>query len=107
MEYVTKQITIEAFQYKGYLFDKESNYTVPKWFVRALVDGMANYVVKGEAASDLFILEEDGHKDGSLYITTSRGIEKVRVGDYVIREMDGKFHSCNPDMFDEKYEKRA
>lgn len=40
-----------------------------------------------------------------ISIPTLDGIIRLDVGDYVIKEIDGEYYSCTPDIFEMTYEK--
>jgi uncharacterized protein YeeX (DUF496 family) len=48
---------------------------------------------------DIFKVEKDG-----LIINTLEGDMKARVGDYIIRGVQGEYYPCKPDIFKKTYE---
>ena len=40
-----------------------------------------------------------------LYIKTLEGVMEAKVGDYVIKGVNGEFYPCKPDIFEKTYEK--
>ena len=42
--------------------------------------------------------------DNNLYIETLEGNMNVSVGDYIIKDIQGEFYPCKPDIFKETYE---
>ena len=55
------------------------------------------------------VLEFVGNKhyisfDGDLYLITFQGKMKARIGDYIIKCLQGDFYSCEPDVFAERFE---
>ena len=40
-----------------------------------------------------------------LYIKTLEGVMEAKVGDYVIKGINGEFYPCKPDIFEKTYEK--
>ena len=40
-----------------------------------------------------------------LYIKTLEGVMEAKVGDYVIKGVNGEFYPCKPDIFGKTYEK--
>ena len=40
-----------------------------------------------------------------LKIETLEGIMKASVGDYIIKEVNGEFYPCKPDIFEKTYER--
>ena len=40
-----------------------------------------------------------------LIIETSKGIKKVAIGDYIIKDINGELNTCKPDIFQKTYEK--
>ena len=39
-----------------------------------------------------------------LIIETSKGIKKVAIGDYIIKDINGELNTCKPDIFQKTYE---
>lgn len=54
------------------------------------------------------ILEREALVDGkwqkSFYINTLEGTMTARVGDYIIKGVNGEFYPCKPDIFGKTYE---
>lgn len=48
--------------------------------------------------------EEAAIKTGCLYISTLEGDMKAMPGDYIIKEVNGEFYPCKPDIFAKTYE---
>ena len=40
-----------------------------------------------------------------LYIKTLEGVMETKVGDYVIKGVNGEFYPCKPDIFEKTYER--
>ena len=40
-----------------------------------------------------------------LYIKTLEGVMEGKVGDYVIKGINGEFYPCKPDIFEKTYDK--
>lgn len=90
-KYRIKPSNVEAFKYDGDLMNSKGNYYVPDWAVEAFKKGIIYYnsLIPGEPPCELFI--------GSS--------EYVSIGDYVVQDSDGEIYSCEPDAFEEAYEK--
>lgn len=86
MKYVKKPIVIEAFKWGGNLLIGEQ----PAWIFEAL------------AAKHAFV--ESTREDSPLLIVTLEGAMKARIGDWVIRGVNGELYPCKPDIFDKTYE---
>ena len=43
-------------------------------------------------------------EDGQFKITTLEGVHTARVGDWIIRGVNGEFYPCKPDIFAATYE---
>jgi hypothetical protein len=44
------------------------------------------------------------HTTGHVDIKTLAGVMRARIGDYVIKDVDGTFSRCHPDIFEATYE---
>lgn len=42
---------------------------------------------------------------GSLIIKTLEGDMKANIGDYIIKEINGEYYPCKPDIFEKTYER--
>lgn len=87
MKYRKKPVVIEAFQFDGDFNDRNGNYYVPEWAIKAL-------------KREYFAFEDSG----DLYIYTLEGAMKVSPGDYIIKGVQGEFYPCKPDIFHATYE---
>lgn len=58
----------------------------------------------GECAHvyELAVLEKK--LKASLEIETPEGLMSVRIGDYIIKVVNGEFYPCSPDIFEKMYE---
>lgn len=43
-------------------------------------------------------------QSGSLRITTLEGDMECRIGDWIIKGINGEFYPCKPDIFEKTYE---
>lgn len=77
MKYRKKPVVIEAVQWAGNNLTEISN----------------------------FINAHFGHTDDILFITTLEGVHQARLGDYIIKGVQGEFYPCKPDIFEQTYEK--
>ncbi len=92
-KYRKKPVVIEAFRYDGDLKDRNGNWYVPDWAVKAYEKGAMYY---GSESCDVPPCE--------LFIETLEGIHHVSVGDYVIQGVNGELYPCKPDIFEKTYE---
>lgn len=92
-KYRKKPVEIEAFQYDGDLKDKEGNYYVPEWAVKAFEKGVM-----------YFRTFEFDEPPCELFIDTLEGTHHVSVGDYIIKGIKGELYACKPDIFHQTYE---
>ena len=90
MKYRKKPVVIEAFEYDGDLQYNSGIWYVPDWAVKAFNDGILFY---GEDTP------------WNLYVGTLEGNMLVRVGDFIIRGINGELYPCKPDIFEKTYEK--
>lgn len=44
-----------------------------------------------------------GDGEPKIYIVTFGGCLQVRVGDYIIKGVQGEFHLCKPNIFEQTY----
>lgn len=94
MKYIKKSIIIEAFQYDGDLKGSNGEYYVPDWAVKAFENNILYYdsFFPCSPPCDLFIKDLD---DAMSRI--------VKVGDYIIKDIDGFLYSYKPDIFEKMY----
>ncbi|MDO4694980.1 MAG: hypothetical protein Q4A62_10630 [Eikenella sp.] len=50
------------------------------------------------------IIMADCKRDGGLMIPTPEGKMLARVGDWIIKGVQGEFYPCKPDIFEATYE---
>lgn len=79
-KYIKKPVEVEAVQFDG---TDES----VEWLLPQLKSG------------------EIGRACNKLYIKTLEGVMEAKVGDYVIKGVNGEFYPCKPDIFEKTYEK--
>ena len=48
---------------------------------------------------------EIGRGCNKLYIKTLEGVMEAKIGDYVIKGINGEFYPCKPAIFEKTYEK--
>ena len=75
MKYCKKPVVIEAIQWDGYNLEELQNF----------VGSALTY-------------------DEKLIIHTLEGDHEAKVGDYIIKGIQGEFYPCKPDIFAETYE---
>jgi hypothetical protein len=79
MKFRKKPVEIEAYcPYNG---------KMPEWFEKALCDGKIRERVSG-----------------GFDIDTLEGVMYARVGDFIIKGVNGEFYPCKPDIFEKTYE---
>ena len=79
-KYIKKPVEVEAVQFDG---TDES----VEWLLPQLKSG------------------EISRACNKLYIKTLEGVMEAKVGDYVIKGVNGEFYPCKPDIFEKTYEK--
>ena len=85
-KYRKKPVVIEAFQYDGDFMNKDGNYYIPEWGVKANLEGVLYF------------------EDGELFVNTLEGKHHASVGDYIIKGVKGELYPCKPDIFEKTYE---
>lgn len=87
-KYIRKPIIIDAFQYDGDLMNGKGVYYVPEWAVHAYNKGKMRYdsFTSDAPPTELFI-----------------GADHVKVGDFVIRGVDGEIYPCKQELFKKEY----
>lgn len=93
-KYRKKPVEIEAFQYDGDLKGSDGKYYVPEWAIEAFENG----TLMNMSFSPL-------HPPCDLYIRTLEGHKRARVGDYIIKGVNGELYPCKQDIFEKTYEK--
>ena len=82
MRYRKKPVEVEAF-----CLTEESERTAPEWFERAVLN-------------ETVWIDRNG-----CTIKTLEGKMHAKVGDYIIRGVNGELYPCKPDIFKKTYEK--
>lgn len=82
-KYRKKPVVVEAFQLplSGVLADIAHD--LPKWFIRALLDGKITQAPRAPG----------------IVITTFEGDMRGVAGDWIIRGIKGELYPCKPDIF--------
>lgn len=93
MKYRKKPVIIEAFEFDGDLQDRDGDFYVPEWAIKAFDNG------------DLFFGAFEDSPPCELFISTLEGRLHVSVGDYIIQGIKGEIYPCKPDIFEATYEK--
>lgn len=93
-KYRKKPVEIEAFQYAGHLRDSSGRLCVPEWAIEAFENGTL-----------MFMSLSPLHPPCDLYVRTLEGDMHARVGDYIIKGVNGELYPCKPDIFEKTYEK--
>ena len=92
-KYRKKPVEIEAFQYDGDLKGSDGKYCVPEWAVEAFENGKL-----------MFMSLSPLHPPCDLYVRTLEGDMHAKVGDYIIKGVNGELYPCKPDIFEKTYE---
>ena len=92
-KYRKKPVEIEAFQYDGDLKGSDGKYCVPEWAVEAFENGKL-----------MFMSLSPLHLPCDLYVRTLEGDMHAKVGDYIIKGVNGELYPCKPDIFEKTYE---
>ena len=91
MQYRKKPVVVEAFQ-----LTRDVDSIAPPWFTQAVVD------------EKVFIdrVLVDGHIDVyGCTIRTQYGKVRAKLGDYVIKGINGELYPCEADIFKKTYER--
>lgn len=86
-----RPVVIEAFQYQAHGTARDN---WPTWFHEAWE--------KPSQAKGAAYCRNDGEL--RTFITTLEGTHEVRVGDWIIRGIQGELYPCKSDIFDATYE---
>ena len=81
-QYRKKPVVVDAFLFTGGPDQEED----PIWLVEALKEGKVKVTATG------------------IVIQTLEGVMSARLGDYVIRGVQGEIYPCKPDIFEATYE---
>ncbi len=65
------------------------------------MDALVNWINQGKEIGD----RHAWHNSTSIYIQTLEGFHEAQVGDWIIKEVEGEFYPCKPDIFEMTYEK--
>ena len=77
MKYRKKPVIVDAFQW--------TIHEVPEWWRSA-----ENITVNVQT--------------GSAFIPTLEGVHEAKIGDFIIKGIQGELYPCKPDIFDQTYE---
>ncbi|TCS78529.1 hypothetical protein EDD59_11154 [Muricomes intestini] len=91
MKFRKKPVVVEAFCFKG----ADSEINAPDWFAQALQNE--------KAILDRALKDGHAHVYGCT-IDTLEGKMHARIGDYIIRGVNGELYPCKPDTFRKTYE---
>lgn len=91
MKYRKKPVVVEAFQ-----LSDDPEMIAPKWFTKAVVDKVIRI--------DRSIV--DGHtRVYGCTINTLEGRMHAKLGDYIVKGVNGELYPCKQDIFHATYEK--
>ena len=91
MKYRKKPVVVEAFQ-----FTDDVDMVAPKWFTQAVIDEKVTF--------DRSLIDGHIHIYGCT-INRPDGRLFAKLGDYIIRDVNGELHPCKPDVFRKTYER--
>jgi hypothetical protein len=87
-KYRKKPVVIEAWQ----VFKNDNLSTYPSWLLK-------------EINADCIIMSDAQFLGSSLgYVRTLEGNMFIENGDYIIKDVQGEFYPCKPDIFEQTYE---
>lgn len=86
--YVKKPLEIEAFRWTG---DDEQD-SEPKWIVEAITRGEVSFRYAGTSECE-------------MVIRTLEGDMTAKLGDYIIRGIEGELYPCKASIFEASYDK--
>ena len=95
-KYKKKPVEIEAMHFEGSMMQLMDVY---QWIERN-TQGSFNPLGSVVPASGVSI----DPATGFMIIATLEGVMQVKVGDWVIRGVEGEFYPCKPDIFAKTYE---
>lgn len=87
--FVKKPLKVQAVQWTGDNYNEISDFIDEK-----TADGVRKRRFDVYGSSD----------DPDLVIYTLEGDHHVRVGDWIIRDVNGEFYPCKPDIFEKTYD---
>ncbi len=93
MKYRKKPVVVEAFR-----LTKE-NWDVPELLPEWMREALNNHHNSDEGLRAWFSLYKS-----TLFIETLEGTHEASVGDWIIREADGRIHPCKHSIFVKTYE---
>ncbi|WP_088005613.1 hypothetical protein [Indiicoccus explosivorum] len=82
--YRKKPVVIEAVEWTG------ANHLITDTFMKACEGAYIDY---------------DRYQLGEVVVPTLEGEMRARVGDYIIKGVQGEFYPCKPEIFEATYEK--
>ena len=95
MKFRKKPVVIEAFQVQPDHWSNPPSW--PEWFYEATQK-------PGDEPGAAFMAVGAGDGIGTVEIFTLEGIHAAKVGDWIIRGVQGELYPCKPDIFAETYE---
>lgn len=96
MKFRKKPVVIDALQWEG----TEESLGAVLSFIQ---DGHENFDHLPRDPKDPHIHQGIGFTTGEIYIPTLEGTMTARVGDWIIRGVNGEFYPCKPDIFEKTY----
>ena len=85
MRYKMKPLIIEAVQWTGFNIDE----------VKSFVGETLHYGIMHTKDNETYV---------NMIIETSNGNQFCTKGDFIIKDANGEFYPCKPDIFDKTYE---
>lgn len=89
-KYIKKQVEIEAVQWNG------NNIEEIMKFIKSPFKHKEGQV---------YATEKFSYDGFNLKINTLEGVLRARIGDYIIKGVNGEFYPCKPDIFEKTYDK--
>ena len=97
-QYRKKPVVIEAMHFEG---DNAHLHSVYQWIEENTQGSFDVNDPSGEVPASGVSIDA---ATGFMVIATLEGIMQVKVGDYIIRGVQGEFYPCKPDIFEATYE---
>jgi len=91
-KFMSKQVTIEAYQ----VVDEDNDETreTPKWLIDAVISGKVILITK----SHMFPGKQ------TFIVQTDEGTMEGKVGDWIIKGLEGELYPCRDSIFKAKYD---
>lgn len=94
--YRKKPVTIRAFHFKDTSFEVVKSALV---FMGQITPDLV--AIQYEKLQGLYNIIK---RNNEIAIPTLEGVMQAKVGDYIIKGIQGEFYPCKPDIFEQTYE---